>query len=88
MSTKSNFILHFQFPDHLPMFGMRRCGNLFPTDYGGNIYLQNMGKDFLRNAQFLSEISDVSWRCADEWFRGDVDAGFAQLPLYHADTLL
>ena len=70
------------------MFGMRNGGSFFPTDYCGNIDMKNMGKDFLSNALFLSEISYVSWRSADERLRGDVDAGFAQLPLYHFHGLL
>ena len=33
-TLESNFIHHFQFPDPLPMFGMRSCGSLFPTVQG------------------------------------------------------
>ncbi len=85
---ESIIIHHFQFTDYLLMFGMRNCGSFFPADYCGNIDVKNMGKDFLRDAQFLSEVSDIVSGGADERLRGDVCAEAAQMSLNHADTLL
>ena len=63
--------------------------NIFlPTNQGQSVNMEHLGKDFLRDAQFLSEISDIVSGGADERLRGDVCAEFTQLSLNHADTLL
>ena len=49
---------------------------------------QHLGKYFLRDAQFLSEVSDIVCGGTDERLRGDIYAGISQLSLNHADTLL
>ena len=61
---------------------------LLPTDQGQSVYVKHLGKDFLREAQFLSEVSDIVCGGSDERLRGDVCADFSQLSLNHADTLL
>ena len=58
------------------MFSLKFCRIVFPADYCSDVDMQHLGKYFLRNAKFFSEIADVSWRSADKRFRGNVDVGF------------
>ena len=65
------------------------AGSIFlPTNQGQSVNLEHLCKDFLRDAQFLSEVSDIVSGGADERLRGDVCADFSQLSLNHSDTLL
>ena len=71
----------------MPEMGNRN--GFFPAYDCAGIDMKHLGKDFLRDAQFLSEVSDVVCEGADERLRGGIYAGISQLSLnHHADTPL
>lgn len=64
--TESGFIHCLQFLNHLLMFEMGDRNGFFPAYDCASIDMKHLGKDFLRDAEFLSEVTNVSWRSADE----------------------
>ena len=53
-----------------------------------DIDMEHLSKDFLSDAEFPSEVPDISWRGSDGGVLGEICVSVSQLSLNHADTLL
>ena len=68
--TESGFIHCFQILNHFFVPEVWHCNGSFPANNCAGIDVKHLGKDFLRDAQFLSEVSDIVSGGADERLRG------------------